>query len=165
MEERDLYNYNKEITGLTFYKGDPIPTGYYFLVVVIFIQNSKNEFLIQKRSVQKDSKWATTGGHPKAGETSYQGILTEVKEELDLDLANDNLIYFKKNIDEDCICDLYYLKKDIDVNDIICQPEEVEKVMWASIEDIDKLLKEGKFKKSHYQMFQDCLEYLKEKDS
>lgn len=165
MEKRDLYDNNKQLTGLTFYKGNPIPPGYYFLVVVVFIQNSKGEFLIQKRSARKDGKWATTGGHPKAGETSRQGIIMEVQEELGLDISQDNFIYFKELKDEDCYCDLYYLQKDIDINEIICQPEEVEKVKWATSAEIDTLFKNGEFKKTHYQMFQECLVYLKEKNS
>ena len=47
MELRDLYDENKNVTGLTFVKGEQVPKGYYYLIVAIFIQNSKGEFLIQ----------------------------------------------------------------------------------------------------------------------
>ena len=59
MELRDLYNENKELTGKTIYKGQDVPKGRYYITVVVFIQNSKNEFLIQKRVKKKDGKWAT----------------------------------------------------------------------------------------------------------
>lgn len=59
MELRDLYNENKELTGKTIYKGQDVPKGHYYITVVVFIQNSKNEFLIQKRVKEKDGKWAT----------------------------------------------------------------------------------------------------------
>lgn len=49
---------------------------------MVFIQNSKGKFLIQKRSKIKNGKYATTGGHPKSGEDSIQGIISEVKEEI-----------------------------------------------------------------------------------
>ena len=46
MEKRDLYDINKNLTGETIYKGEQIPKDRYILVVLIFIQNSKGEFLI-----------------------------------------------------------------------------------------------------------------------
>lgn len=59
MELRDLYDENKELTGETIYKGQDVAKGRYYITVVVFIQNSKNEFLIQKRVKKKDGKWAT----------------------------------------------------------------------------------------------------------
>ena len=49
---------------------------------MVFIQNSEGKFLIQKRSKIKNGKYATTDGHPKSGEDSIQGIISEVKEEI-----------------------------------------------------------------------------------
>ena len=72
MELRDLYDENKIPTGRTFVKGEQVPEGYYYLIVKIFIQNDKNEFLIQKRVERKGGRWSITGGHPKAGETSLE---------------------------------------------------------------------------------------------
>lgn len=76
MEKRDLYDEYKNKTNETIDKGQPIPKGKYYITVIVFIQNSKNEFLIQKTSLQKGHVWSTTGGHPKAGESSLQGIVT-----------------------------------------------------------------------------------------
>ena len=53
---------------------------------MVFIQNSKGKFLRQKRSKIKNGKYATTGGHPKSGEDSIQGIISEVKEEYSIEL-------------------------------------------------------------------------------
>ena len=88
MEYRDLYDAKRNLTGKTIQKGEDIPEDYYILIVVVFIQNHKGEFLMQKRSERKGGKWATTGGHPKAGETSLEGIQTEVQEELGIHLEN-----------------------------------------------------------------------------
>ena len=81
MEQRDLYDINRRLTGQTIFKGDSIPENNYIIVVLVFIQNSEGKFLIQKRSKIKNGKYATTGGHPKSGENSIQGIISEVKEE------------------------------------------------------------------------------------
>lgn len=158
MEMRDLYDINRNLTGKRIFKGDVIPENTYIMIVVIFIQNEKNEFLIQKRSIQKDGLWATTGGHPKSGESSLEGIITEVKEELGIVI--DRPILFKQASGKNTICDLYYIKKNIDLKDIVLQEEEVSSVKWASIDEINELMKNNEFKESHYKMFMDFLEFL-----
>ena len=40
-----------------------VPKGFYNIVVIIFIENSKGEFLFQKTSKNKGSIWAVAGGH------------------------------------------------------------------------------------------------------
>ena len=54
IEKRDLYDIDKQLTGEAIYKGDTIPNNKYILVVLSFIQNSRGQFLIQKRSIQKN---------------------------------------------------------------------------------------------------------------
>lgn len=96
MEKRDLYAENKKLTGETILKGEKVPKGRYYITVVVWIQNDKGDFLIQKRVLKKDGKWSTTGGHPVSGETSKQGIFTEIREELGLELADKKLYYLKQ---------------------------------------------------------------------
>ena len=160
MELRDLYDENKKLTGEKIYKGQDVPKGRYYITVVVFIQNSKNEFLLQKRVKKKDGKWATTGGHPVSGETSKQGIITEIKEELGIDIPEENIKLFKTIKTEDDFVDIYYLKEDIDINKIKIQKEEVSDVKWATINDIEKMIKEGDFSESHREFFGDCIKYL-----
>ena len=161
MEKRDLYDINKNLIGKSIYKDDEIPNNTYILVVVIFIQNDNNEFLIQQRSMDKGGKWASTGGHPKSGENSLQGILTEVKEELGIEIESPTL--FKTANGKDTICDLYYIKKNIAIDNIKFQKEEVSNVKWASIDEINTLMNNNEFNKGHYMMFRDCLEFLNQK--
>ena len=118
MELRDLYNSKRILTGEVIQKGKKVPKGKYYITVVVFIENSKGEFLLQKRVPEKDGKWATTGGHPKSGESSLEGIVTEIKEELGLTVKQNELTLFKIIQTEDDFVDLYYLKKDININDI-----------------------------------------------
>ena len=158
MEKRDLYNINRNLIGKTVEKGQKIPNNTYIMMVVIFIQNDNNEFLIQKRSTDKGGKWATTGGHAKSGETSLQGVITEVKEELGIEINNP--ILFKQENGKDTICDLYYIKKNINIEDITLQREEVDNVKWASINEINDLMNNNEFNKGHYMMFNDCLKFL-----
>ncbi len=160
MEKRDLYDENRKLTGETIYKGEIVPKGRYYITVVIFIQNSKGEFLIQKRVAKKDGKWATTGGHPVSGESSKQGIITEIKEELGIAVNNENIQLFKTIKTEDDFVDLYYLKEDIDINSVKLQEEEVDKAKWASIDEINEMIRNQPFSESHAEFFKYCLEFL-----
>ena len=161
MEKTDLYDENKRLTGETIFKGEPIPKGRYYLTVVIFIQNDEGKFLIQKRAIKKDGKWATIGGHPVSGESSKQGIITEIKEEIGIDIQGENIQLFKTIKTEDDFVDLYYLKENI--NNVVLQYEEVEKVKWACIEEIKEMIQNDEFSKSHTDFFMMCLEFLNEK--
>ena len=165
MEKRDLYDENKKLTGETMYKGEVIPENRYIIVVLVYIQNSKGQFLIQKRSKNKNGLYATTGGHPKSGETSLQGILTEVKEEIGLDLDPNSLkLYFSKRFDSERVfCDAYYIKMDIDdINSLKLQKEEVESVEWFYIDEIRKLKKENKYFGNHYEELELLMNWLKD---
>lgn len=161
MEKRDLYDRNKKITGETILKGDVVPPNRYYLTVVIWIQNSKDEFLLQLTSPSKYHRWSATGGHPISGESSSEGIITEVKEELGIDISKEKLILFKTIRTEDDFVDLYYLKKDINILDVKLQPEEVEEVKWLGIDEIKKLIENDLFLPPHIEFFYECLKYLK----
>lgn len=164
IEKRDLYDENRNLIGETIFKGEEIPEGKYIVVVLVFIQNSEGKFLIQKRSERKNGKYATTGGHPKSGENSIQGIITEVKEEIGLDIKPEDLqlYYGGKSEIEKVFWDDYYVKMDVpDIDKLKLQEEEVASVHWFSIEEIKDLMKQDKFFKNHYEEFEILLDWLK----
>ena len=111
---------------------------------------------MQKRSVQKGGVWGTTGGHPKTGEDSLIGMHTEIEEELGLDISKNELKLVTTIQDNKIICDIYYINKDIDINDITMQESEVAQVKYLTLAEIEDLYKSGEFKKSHYHMFQNA---------
>ena len=164
MEKRDLYDQERNLTGETIFKGEAIPKNKYIVVVLVFIQNSDGKFLIQKRSERKNGKYATTGGHPKSGENSIEGIITEVKEEIGLDLNPKDLkIYFSgRSETEQVFWDDYYIKLDVpNIEKLKLQAEEVASVEWLSENEIHNLMKENMFFKNHYEEFEILLEWLK----
>ena len=163
MEKRDLYDENRELTGETVYKGEPIPEGKYIIVVLVYIQNSEGKFLIQKRSKLKDGKYATTGGHVKSGETSVEGILSEVREELGLELNPDDLVLYYGNhsAEQQVFWDDYYIKMDVDdISKLTLQEEEVESVKWATAEEMKQMMLDGEFLRNHYEEFEILLDWL-----
>lgn len=162
MELRDYYNINKERTGKT-YPANVEPTGdNYMLIVVCFIQNSLGNYLIQKASKEKGSKWGSTGGHPKSGENSSQGMRTEINEELGIDIPEIDYQYVQTVIGHNKIVDLYYINKDIDISKIKLQIEEVEEVKWATEEEIENLIEKGDFEKTHSRLFKDLQKWIEE---
>ena len=161
-EKRDLYDINKKVTGETIYKGEEIPENRYILVVLVFIQNSRGEFLIQKRSKIKQGKYASTGGHAKTGETSLDAIHSEVKEEIGFDINCRELKLFNSGRADEgkAFFDIYYLKKDIDIDKLILQKEEVDFVKWCSTEEVIQLIEKGEFLESHAEEFYILLDKL-----
>ncbi len=164
MEKRDLYDINRRLTGKTIYKGEEIPKGSYITVVLVYIQNSEGKFLFQKRSKRKNGLWATTGGHPKSGEDSLQGIITETKEEIGIDLDPNKVVkyYSGREDNEGVFWDDYYVKMDIpDIEKLELQESEVEQVKWFTAEEAEQLNQEGKFFKNHYEEFKILQNWLK----
>ena len=155
MEKRDLYDRDKENTQFTILKEQETPDNYYTLVVLALIQNSKNEILVQKRSIQKGGEYGLTSGHPKSGETSLSGIISEIKEELGVEALPQelNLMYSTRDDNNRCFYDLYYLKKDYEEDKMLLQKEEVEKVYWLPEKKVKELCKNGEFKESHIEAY------------
>ena len=166
MEYLDLYNENKELLGKTILRTKEKPVlnpGEYIIIILIFIQNSNNELLIQYTSERKGNIWATTGGLVSAGDTSEKTVVKEVSEELGIDISNEDFKYigdYKKGV---AFFDIYYLNKDIDIATLKVEPDEVEYVKWMSFDDIDKLISEDKFRPGNIPGYNLLKEYLNSK--
>ena len=139
-ELRDLYDEFGNRTNKTYRKGDIIPEGYYPMVVMTVIRNSKGEFLMQKRIASKGGDWGVTGGHPKSGQSPIEGIITEVKEELGLDFSNEKFIEYDSGCDGKDFYKMYYVNKDIDLNSIIIQEEELTEVRWFTMDELNHMV-------------------------
>lgn len=131
-------------------------------VVVIFIENSKGEFLMQKTSVEKGSEYSSTGGHIDRGETPLSSIVREIKEELGIDVDSNELEYLGYLLYDRPIRFMYYLKKDIDIKDIVVQEEEVEFVKYMSVSEIKEIISKEEITKSHGIIFNKILELKNE---
>ena len=153
MEYLDLYDENQKLTGKTISRGTKPLEGYYIKIVIVFIENSEGKFLIQKTSKQKGSVWATTGGLVSSGYTSDETIVKEIEEELGLVVNFKELKHIETIKRKHAFQDTYYLKKDIKINDLTLQKEEVEFVEWLSIDEIKELIKKGEFREGNIEPF------------
>lgn len=166
MEYLDLYDENRKLTGNKILRGSGKPdAGNFINLVIIFIKNDEDKFLIQKTSKEKKGVWATTGGHVKSGQTFNEAIIEEVKEELGLDISKEKfeLVYTEKF--DFAFMDVYYLEKNINILDIKVQEEEVEFVKWLSIDEINDLINKGEFRKGNIPAFNRILEKLNNKEN
>ena len=160
-ELRDLYDFNGNKTEKTYHKGENIPEGYYPMVVMVVIRNSNGEFLMQKRSKNKGGDWGVTGGHPKSGETPEEGIITEVKEELGLDFSNEVFTEYDSGCDgKDCY-KMYFVNKDVDLNDIVIQEEELSEVRWFSMDELKHMVETKELNDDQIACFVKVCNYLK----
>lgn len=114
-------------------------------IVTIFFQNSNNEILIQKRSKEKNGKYGITSGHVEKNEEAKCGAIREIKEELGIDIEEKDLkLFYKAKINENEYS-LYKVKKDIEINNLILQKEEVESVKWCNQQEVENLIKRDEF--------------------
>lgn len=161
-EYTDLYDENKNLTGEKLFreKGTKliVPKGRYSVVVLAFIENSKGEFLFQMTSKRKKNVWATTGGHVKSGQTSKEAIIEEIKEELGIDINEDEVKLFKTYKYDDAFKDVFYIKKDIDINSLTYEKDEVEYVKYLTKDKIlDLINNNGNIRKTNIDAFLDII--------
>ena len=159
-EKRDFYDKNSNNTGVSYLKGDPAPEGMYPMVVMVCIQNKNGEFLMQKRVPQKGGDWGVTGGHPKSGETPIQGMITEIKEEIGIDVVPEELEVFSEGCDGVDCYKMYYLKTDRKLTDFVIQQEELTEVRWFSMEELQEMVKQEILNPNQISCFIKCMKYL-----
>ena len=151
MEYLDLYDENGILTGekVLRTKGMKPEIGKYIKIVIVFIKNDENKFLIQKTSKEKGSVWATTGGLVSSGYTPDETVVKEIEEELGLIIDFKELKHIETIKREHAFQDTYYLEKNINIEDLKLQEEEVEFVKWLSINEIKELINKDEFRKGN----------------
>ena len=154
MELLDLYDDNGNKLNKIVQRGQKFEQGKIMLSIV-FIKNSDNNFLIQMTSKEKGSKYGFTGGHVVHNETPLECITREIREELGLVINDSDLkfIAIEKHLKKSCLFNLYELNKDIDIDTLILQKEEVEKVLWLNKDEVLKLIENNMFIESHAFLF------------
>lgn len=149
MEIHDLYDKNRQLTGLTAERGKSIPNGYYRLVVHVCVFNQKGQLLIQKRREDKKGwpgLWdVSVGGSAITGDTSRMAAQRETLEEIgvfyDFSEAIPKLtVAFHQGFD-----DFYMVEIDKPIEAFTPQIEEVSALKWVDRDELLSLLEEGAF--------------------
>ncbi|NLO84641.1 MAG: NUDIX domain-containing protein [Clostridiales bacterium] len=149
MELWDLYDIQRLKLGKTHERGKPLDKGEYHLVVHVCIFNSKGQMLIQQRQPFKEgwpNLWdITIGGSVVRGETSQMGAHRELLEEIGYDYNFEGVrphitLNFVRGFD-----DVYLIQQDLDPAALTLQYEEVQRVKWATREEIQQMIIEKTF--------------------
>ena len=149
MELVDLYDENRMPLGKIAGRHAPKGAGEYRMVVHVCIFNSQGRLLIQQRSKEKTALtnlWdVSAAGGVDAGETSRQGAEREVREELGyaLDLSGVRsavTVNFAGVFD-----DFFVVTRDLQIEELTLQKEEVSDVRWATLEEALSMLEDGRF--------------------
>lgn len=144
----DVLNEDGEFTGEVASREECHKIGLYHKAVVVFIINSKGEVLLQQRSSTKKlwpNLWdITAGGHVLKNEFGYQAVIRETKEEIGLELQSEELLFIgctrstntQKDIINNHFNEFYIVRKDIDINSLTLQKEEVQDIKWFKKEEV-----------------------------
>lgn len=156
MEVWDILDENGDLTGKTMNKGDSIvwQEGIYHQGVDVWIINCENKILIQKRAAEKrfePNVWAMTGGCVIKGESILNALKREVLEELGIKLDIAKAIKIKRYRTENIWLDVYVVKQDVNLNEVVIQKEEVSEVKFATFSEIERLYKDDMFMKNRWE--------------
>ena len=124
--------------------------GYWHRAVFCIIVNNKGEILLQRRSKEKKlwpNKWdVTVGGHVRKGEFGRQALIRECEEELGLKVDDKEVKFIISSISKynkdgyinNHFDECYIIIKDIKIDELILQKDEVDKAKYFSQEELLK---------------------------
>lgn len=170
MEEKfDVLNEEGVFTGEVASRDECHSKGLRHRAVVVFIINSKGQVLLQQRSSSKriwPNLWdITAGGHVLEGEFGFEAVIRETKEELELDIIKEELLYIGSTISfnekagmiDRHFNEYFIVNKDLDIDELRLQKEEVQDIRWFDKDEIIKKIH------NNYEDITDkigCWEYL-----
>ena len=143
----DLYDSSRRLIGKTHRRGDPLPRGYYHLVVCVCIQNSNGQYLVTKRAENKSKagKWEFQGGCATAGDDSLRAALREVKEETGIELCPSKGAIAYTAQGKNAFLDVWKFKHDFNINDIVLQPGETVDAKIVTQDEIRIMVEKDEF--------------------
>lgn len=150
MEYIDILDEKGNITGTIKEKLQAHKDGDWHKTAHIWIINDKNELLLQKRSPSKrdhPNYWDISGaGHIITGENSLIGGIRELKEELGIDIKENDLeflftvISIKNPLNRE-FQDVYLVRTNLDVNEYTFCDAEVSEVKYIQYKELEQMVK------------------------
>ena len=147
MEKWDLYTRYKEKTGKEHIRGEKMPESFYHFVVHVWILYLEGVYLISQRSAKNSVfplLWECVEGSVLIGESSIDGAIREVKEEVGIDLEKKagKLLFTKLREDilpDKDIVDVWIFDYHGEVHLKNAMTDEVADCKWMTVSEIMKL--------------------------
>lgn len=141
----DILDENKQPTGRTHRRGDPLKTGDRHLVVDVWMRRKDGRFLLTRRAPTKGYPlmWETTGGSSASGESSLQAALREAEEEAGMHLnpQQGKLIYSYMRPDH--FKDVWIFDHEAELDDVVLQEGETVDARLATVNEILELYRKN----------------------
>ena len=147
MEYWDLYDAERKPLGCIHARGEKFREGEYYICCEIWVINKEGSFLTTKRHPNKTAgnKWEFIGGGTLEGETTLDSAVRELFEETGIAIEERELKLLTTDARKNYFLDIYLVRKDVDIKEVILQPDETTDAKWSSDEDIKAMIASGEF--------------------
>ena len=154
----DIYDKNRVFQNRAIQRGEPFADGEYYICCEVWITNARGEFLITQRHPGKKAGglWEFTGGGVLSGETSLQGAVREVREELGIPLDESDLRLLTTYRSRNYFMDIFRVHKDLSVSDLVLQEEEVVDAKWVAQNELCAMIEDRQVVRSVAERFALC---------
>ena len=144
----DVYDINKNKKNKFHKRGVPLDKDDYHIVIHAWVVNSNDEVILTKRHSSKKicpNMWECTEGSIVAGESSVEGAVRELKEEIGLNFKIADAKFFASFVLDfsNTIIDSYFFKRDVDINDLVLQENEVSEAIIVNEKVYREMCKNG----------------------
>ena len=159
-ELMDIYDKNRIKTGKVVNRNNKksLKDGEYTISVHCFIITSKKQILLTRRNMSKNrgGKCEDTHGGLRSGETSIDGIIRELKEEIGIIVEKEELQLYKILKRENLFRYIYILYKDIPIENYSFNDNEVMDCKYVNMEEFKEMIKKGEYT---FKSFEDTIFY------
>ena len=149
MEYWDVYDKKGKWKRRAIRKGERLKNDEYHIIVEGWILRDDGNFIIQRRALDKKSfagMWyCSAGGSVISRETPKEGMVREFKEELGVDISEEELHLKRIITEKNTIFYIFLVRKNISLDEIKLQEEEVMDVDLADPNKIRKLVEDKTF--------------------
>ena len=158
----DIYDKNRVFQNRTIRRGERLGDGEYYVCCEVWIQNSDGEIFVTKRHPDKKAGglWEFVGGGVLAGETTAQGAVREVKEEVGITITENELSLLHVYRQRNYFMDIYLVKKDLPVESIVLNANETVEAKWVTKEELQSMIDNHIFVSSvaaRYNLLKGCI--------
>ena len=159
MEWLELYDINENCLNKKILRGETPSNNEYIMIVYIFIRNNEGKYLLEKN--REREVWVVPGGHVSE-KNPIDSIKRECMEELGIRIDESKLISIDTLCNNNRLFKLYYLEKNISLNDIVLQKEEVADANFFSINEIDNMIDNNIFRSNNILFIKSLKKYIKQ---